>query len=151
MSSSSRHRSSEQVTVTRPSLGHVLGGSHARTKRIEALEVEAHAGGVGLGEGGRREDRYVPVGLLLIAVLVGERVDDAEEEALAEHLQVAPEQLTLGNGSNDVLVLLAETFLTPSGPFEVKNALPSFTPPTAPWHGERSHFTPQVARGGQNS
>ena len=33
--------------------------------------------------------------------------------ALAEQLGVSPEQLTLGNGSNDVLVLLAETFLTP--------------------------------------
>lgn len=33
--------------------------------------------------------------------------------ALAKHLGVSPEQLTLGNGSNDVLVLLAETFLTP--------------------------------------
>jgi len=33
---------------------------------------------------------------------------------LAEHLQVAPERLTFGNGSNDVLVLLAETFLTPA-------------------------------------
>jgi histidinol-phosphate aminotransferase len=32
---------------------------------------------------------------------------------LATHLNVAPECLTLGNGSNDVLVLLAETFLTP--------------------------------------
>jgi len=34
-------------------------------------------------------------------------------DKLAKHLQVQPEQLTLGNGSNDVLVLLAETFLTP--------------------------------------
>jgi len=33
---------------------------------------------------------------------------------LAEHLGVAPECLTFGNGSNDVLVLLAETFLTPA-------------------------------------
>jgi histidinol-phosphate aminotransferase len=33
--------------------------------------------------------------------------------AVAEHLQVAPGCLTFGNGSNDVLVLLAETFLTP--------------------------------------
>jgi histidinol-phosphate aminotransferase len=32
--------------------------------------------------------------------------------ALAEHLGVAPDQLTLGNGSNELLVLLAETFLT---------------------------------------
>lgn len=32
--------------------------------------------------------------------------------ALAKHLQVSPDQITLGNGSNDVLVLLAETFLT---------------------------------------
>ncbi|UCG72833.1 MAG: histidinol-phosphate transaminase [Chromatiales bacterium] len=32
---------------------------------------------------------------------------------LAERHGVAPEQITLGNGSNDVLVLLAETFLTP--------------------------------------
>jgi histidinol-phosphate aminotransferase len=32
---------------------------------------------------------------------------------LAAKLGVAPEQITLGNGSNDVLVLLAETFLKP--------------------------------------
>ena len=31
--------------------------------------------------------------------------------ALAEHLAVEPEQITLGNGSNDILVLLAECFL----------------------------------------
>ncbi len=37
----------------------------------------------------------------------------ALRDKLACHLQVQPEQLTLGNGSNDVLVLLAETFLTP--------------------------------------
>jgi histidinol-phosphate aminotransferase len=34
-------------------------------------------------------------------------------ERLARHLNVRPAQLTLGNGSNDVLVLLAEAFLTP--------------------------------------
>jgi histidinol-phosphate aminotransferase len=34
--------------------------------------------------------------------------------ALTDHLGVAPECLTFGNGSNDVLVLLAETFLTPA-------------------------------------
>lgn len=33
---------------------------------------------------------------------------------LADHLGVQADQLTLGNGSNDVLVLLAETFLTSS-------------------------------------
>ncbi len=33
--------------------------------------------------------------------------------ALARRLRVSPGQITLGNGSNDVLVLLAETFLTP--------------------------------------
>jgi histidinol-phosphate aminotransferase len=33
-------------------------------------------------------------------------------DALAARLKVDPAQLTLGNGSNDVLVLLAETFLT---------------------------------------
>jgi histidinol-phosphate aminotransferase len=33
--------------------------------------------------------------------------------ALAEHLGVAPNQITLGNGSNDILVMLAEAFLTP--------------------------------------
>lgn len=38
----------------------------------------------------------------------------ALRDALSQHLQVAPAQLTLGNGSNDVLVLLAETFLTPA-------------------------------------
>lgn len=32
---------------------------------------------------------------------------------LAARLDVAPAQLTLGNGSNDILVLLAEAFLTP--------------------------------------
>jgi histidinol-phosphate aminotransferase len=32
---------------------------------------------------------------------------------LAAHHRIAPECLTLGNGSNDVLVLLAEAFLTP--------------------------------------
>ncbi|MCP4002299.1 MAG: histidinol-phosphate transaminase [Gammaproteobacteria bacterium] len=35
----------------------------------------------------------------------------ALREALAKHLGVNADQLTLGNGSNDVLVLLAETFL----------------------------------------
>ncbi len=35
----------------------------------------------------------------------------ALKQALAEKLGVMPEQLTLGNGSNDVLVLLAESFL----------------------------------------
>jgi histidinol-phosphate aminotransferase len=33
--------------------------------------------------------------------------------ALAQRLGVAPQQLTLGNGSNDLLVLLAEAFLSP--------------------------------------
>jgi histidinol-phosphate aminotransferase len=33
--------------------------------------------------------------------------------ALAARLAVRPEQITLGNGSNEILVLLAETFLTP--------------------------------------
>lgn len=37
----------------------------------------------------------------------------ALKQALAARLDVAPAQLTLGNGSNDVLVLLAEAFLTP--------------------------------------
>ena len=35
------------------------------------------------------------------------------KQALAQHHQVAPAQITLGNGSNDLLVLLAEAFLTP--------------------------------------
>jgi histidinol-phosphate aminotransferase len=35
-------------------------------------------------------------------------------QRLARHLAVRPEQLTLGNGSNEVLVMLAETFLTPA-------------------------------------
>ncbi len=35
------------------------------------------------------------------------------KQALANHLDVSPQSLTLGNGSNDVLVLLAESFLTP--------------------------------------
>ena len=35
------------------------------------------------------------------------------KEAIAKHLGVATASLTLGNGSNDVLVLLAESFLTP--------------------------------------
>ncbi len=33
------------------------------------------------------------------------------KQTLAEKLKVSPEQLTMGNGSNDVLVLLAESFL----------------------------------------
>lgn len=36
------------------------------------------------------------------------------KQALAERHQVEPAAITLGNGSNDVLVLLAEAFLTPS-------------------------------------
>ena len=36
------------------------------------------------------------------------------KQALAEHLGIDTAQITLGNGSNDVLVLLAETFLTPA-------------------------------------
>jgi histidinol-phosphate aminotransferase len=36
------------------------------------------------------------------------------KQALARHHGVAPEQITLGNGSNDLLVLLAETFLDAS-------------------------------------
>jgi histidinol-phosphate aminotransferase len=35
------------------------------------------------------------------------------KHGLAKHLGVQPRQLTLGNGSNDLLVLLAEAFLTP--------------------------------------
>jgi histidinol-phosphate aminotransferase len=35
------------------------------------------------------------------------------KQAIANHLGVPPASLTLGNGSNDVLVLLAESFLTP--------------------------------------
>jgi len=35
------------------------------------------------------------------------------KKALSEKHGVTPEQITLGNGSNDVLVLLAEAFLTP--------------------------------------
>ena len=59
----------------------------------------------------------------LVKVALAEAVDELERypdgaafalrDKLACHLQVQPEQLTLGNGSNDVLVLLAETFLTP--------------------------------------
>jgi histidinol-phosphate aminotransferase len=37
----------------------------------------------------------------------------ALKQRLAQRHAVAPEQITLGNGSNDLLVLLAETFLTP--------------------------------------
>jgi histidinol-phosphate aminotransferase len=37
----------------------------------------------------------------------------ALKAALAAHHSIAPECITLGNGSNDVLVLLAEAFLTP--------------------------------------
>jgi histidinol-phosphate aminotransferase len=36
------------------------------------------------------------------------------KQALAARLRVAPERLTLGNGSNDLLVLLAEAFLSPA-------------------------------------
>lgn len=35
------------------------------------------------------------------------------KRALAEHHQVSPDQVTLGNGSNDILELLAHAFLTP--------------------------------------
>lgn len=35
------------------------------------------------------------------------------KHALARHLAVSPEQITVGNGSNEVLSLIAETFLTP--------------------------------------
>jgi len=38
----------------------------------------------------------------------------ALRHALAARLGVAPERLTFGNGSNDLLVLLAEAFLTPA-------------------------------------
>jgi histidinol-phosphate aminotransferase len=34
------------------------------------------------------------------------------KQQLARHLKVAPSQITVGNGSNDLLVLLAEAFLT---------------------------------------
>ena len=37
----------------------------------------------------------------------------ALKQALAARHGLSPAQLTLGNGSNDVLVLLAESFLTP--------------------------------------
>ena len=37
----------------------------------------------------------------------------ALKQRLAEQLGVAPEQITLGNGSNELLVMLAETFLEP--------------------------------------
>ncbi|MCC5868662.1 MAG: histidinol-phosphate transaminase [Gammaproteobacteria bacterium] len=37
----------------------------------------------------------------------------ALKQALGEHLGVAPSMITLGNGSNDILVLLAEAFLLP--------------------------------------
>lgn len=35
-------------------------------------------------------------------------------QALARHHRVAPDRITLGNGSNDLLVMLAEAFLTPA-------------------------------------
>jgi histidinol-phosphate aminotransferase len=35
------------------------------------------------------------------------------KRGLAAHLDVAPEQLTIGNGSNEVLSIIAETFLAP--------------------------------------
>jgi histidinol-phosphate aminotransferase len=35
-------------------------------------------------------------------------------QALARHYRVAPECITLGNGSNDILIMLAEAFLTPA-------------------------------------
>ena len=38
----------------------------------------------------------------------------ALKQALAEHFTIDPACLTLGNGSNDILVLLAESFLTPA-------------------------------------
>jgi histidinol-phosphate aminotransferase len=36
------------------------------------------------------------------------------KQQLARHLQVDPAQITVGNGSNELLVLLAEAFLTPA-------------------------------------
>ncbi|MDH3512124.1 MAG: histidinol-phosphate transaminase [Gammaproteobacteria bacterium] len=38
----------------------------------------------------------------------------ALKQALADHFAIDPACLTLGNGSNDILVLLAESFLTPA-------------------------------------
>ncbi|MDX1605689.1 MAG: histidinol-phosphate transaminase, partial [Candidatus Competibacterales bacterium] len=38
----------------------------------------------------------------------------ALKRTLAEHHDVAPESITLGNGSNDILELIARTFLTPA-------------------------------------
>lgn len=35
------------------------------------------------------------------------------KRGLADHLSVSPEQLTIGNGSNELLSIIAETFLTP--------------------------------------
>ena len=35
------------------------------------------------------------------------------KEALAKHLSVAPEQLIIGNGSDEILKMLGEAFLTP--------------------------------------
>lgn len=35
------------------------------------------------------------------------------KQALADHLSVSPEQITVGNGSNEVLSIIAETFLSP--------------------------------------
>jgi histidinol-phosphate aminotransferase len=59
-----------------------------------------------------------------VRLAVAEGLDDLQRypdgaafelrKALAAHLNVQSDCITLGNGSNDVLVLLAETFLTPA-------------------------------------
>lgn len=48
---------------------------------------------------------------------VGQYPDGAAfelKQALSLHLAVSPEQITVGNGSNEILSIIAETFLTPA-------------------------------------
>jgi len=57
----------------------------------------------------------------------------ALKQALADHLDVAPAQVTLGNGSNDLLNLVAQTFLAPG-----RNAVMSaHASPSMPWRRAR--------------
>lgn len=91
-------------------------------KPIEELAREQ---GLGVGEIVKLASNENPLGPPPSAVkaMVGAMVDLARypdgsgfvlRQALSEHLGVAPDQVTLGNGSNDVLVMLAEAFLDSS-------------------------------------
>jgi histidinol-phosphate aminotransferase len=86
-----------------------------------ASELERELGISGIAKLASNENPYGPSPRAIEAMHAAlERIwlypDGASHElrqGLAEHLQVAPECLTIGNGSNELLVLLAEAFLTP--------------------------------------